>query len=75
MSIESTENDKMLRPDLKKTVKMFYGYAAAWLLKKDLLSLHDINMPIKSLFQDLCTMLGKDDILQLFAMVFKVITH
>ena len=44
MSIESTENSRLLRPGLKEVVKVFYGYGAAWLLRKGLLSLNDIKI-------------------------------
>ena len=32
MSIEFTENGRLLRPGLKEAAKVFYGYGAAWLL-------------------------------------------
>ena len=44
MSIESTENGRLLISGLKEAAKVFYRYGAAWLLRKDLLSLNDIKI-------------------------------
>ncbi|KAG1177399.1 hypothetical protein G6F70_000130 [Rhizopus microsporus] len=51
MSIEITENGKVLKSGLKEAVKMFYGYAAAWLLRKVILSLHDIKILVSEILQ------------------------
>ena len=44
MSIEFTENGRLLRPGFTEAVKAFYGYAAIWLLIMGLLSLSGITL-------------------------------
>ena len=53
MSIEITESDRLFRPGLKEVVKVFYGYGAAWLLRKGLLILNDIRILGFEILQDL----------------------
>lgn len=58
MSIESTENSRLFRPGLKEVVKVFYGYGAAWLLRKGLLSLNDIRILGFDVLQDSTALFG-----------------
>jgi hypothetical protein len=58
MSIESTENGGLFISGLKEAAKVFYGYSAAWLLRKSLLSLNDIRILGFDILQDSTVLFG-----------------